>query len=774
MSRQGFILQASMRLAAGLPVLLLYGRLLEGETFLVRDDRQRACFYVRTSDGEQLTKLAGSQAKLARTPRLTLAGEPVSRVELTTPVNAASLVHRLQAAGLPTFEADLNMVTRFLIDRGIRSSVEIHGPVRRGRPAEEGVELVFDNPELSPGSALPRLRPLSLRLLPGTDGSLVAAALADSQGEVVLHRGPDHATDATCFPDERSLLAALIQRLVTKDPDLIVGWNLLSEDIPLLREAARRCRMSLPLARGPGDLQYQAGNGRSQSPRAVVAGRIIFDVAPLWRQLKGAGHEESLAAVLDGEPALPGLSSSPAPRSENERLRREVHGLLRVIDSHSLLDLAMQRSRLTGLPLDRATSSIAAFDFLYLIELGRRGYVAPTFERPSELGEHVGGGQIIPPQPGLHRNVLVFDFRSLYPSVIRTFQIDPLGLLTENDAGEPDPIVAPSGASFRRQRGILSVILDQLLPLRSAARSQGNEAQSQAIKLLMNSLYGVLGSPACRFHRPALANAVTSFGRELLAFGQARLESYGHRVIYGDTDSLFALSNLADTTGSDATDGEQLERLGQELATRLNEDLAAHLEKTWRVESRIELTLHAVYRRLLLTRQRGKDKGAAKRYAGLVLKAGQARLHIVGLEAVRRDSSELCRTVQHKLYSLLFAEAPAAELATYLQRTIAELLSGKLDALLVYRKTLRREPASYVAQGAPHVVVGSRHGMQPGSIVPYVVTTVGPEHPEYRHHPPDYAHYIEKQIRSIAEPILSHYGLSLSRVYDGDPQLRLL
>jgi hypothetical protein len=64
MSRQGFILQASIRLSAGLPVLLLYGRLQEGETFLVRDDRQRACFYVRTADGEAVSKLAGPNAKL--------------------------------------------------------------------------------------------------------------------------------------------------------------------------------------------------------------------------------------------------------------------------------------------------------------------------------------------------------------------------------------------------------------------------------------------------------------------------------------------------------------------------------------------------------------------------------------------------------------------------------------------------------------------------------------------------------------------------------------
>jgi len=770
MSRQGFILQASMRLMAGQPVLLLYGRLAEGETFLVRDDRQRACFFVRTCDGEAVQKLAGPTVKLLKTPRQSLAKEPVSRVELQTPVSAAALSHRLHAAGIATFEADLNMVMRYLIDRGIRGSVEIHGSARRGRPSEEGVDLVFDNPELMPGSVLPPLKPLTIRLQEGSDGSLAAAAIADELSTLVLHRKPTTSSDATAFPDERALLGALIQRIASKDPDLLVGWNLLTEDLPLLRDAARRCRLSLPLARGPGDLQYQPGVGRGQTPRAVLSGRVVFDVAPIWRHVKGAGYEDSLAALLDGETGKHAPSEvDTANPDELGRLRREAEGLRDLLHRYGLLDLAIQRSRLTGLPMDRATASVAAFDFLYLVELGRRGYVAPTFERPTELGEHVIGGHIIAPLPGLHKNVLVFDFRSLYPSVIRTFQIDPLGLLSDGDVGEPDPIVAPSGSKFRRQRGILSVILDQLLPLRSAAKSQGNEAQAQAIKLLMNSLYGVLGSPACRFHKPELANAVTSFGRELLQFSQARLESYGHKVLYGDTDSLFATTNLDDS----ATEA-QLRSLGETLTARLNADLSDYIEKTWRVESRLELALHSVYRRLLLHRQRGKDKGAAKRYAGLLLKGDQCRLHIVGLEAVRRDSSELCRTVQQTLYSMLFASASKEEIAAYLHRIIAELLAGKLDAMLVYRKALRREPADYVAKGAPHVVVATRHGLAPGSLVPYVMTTAGAEHPAHRQSPIDYQHYLEKQVRSVAEPVLAHYGLPFGQKRQSDPQLRLL
>ena len=158
-----------------------------------------------------------------------------------------------------------------------------------------------------------------------------------------------------------AILSAMPDALLVVDDD----GQILLRNTPaehLLVFFSDRLAVSLPLARGPGDLQFQPGNGRSQGPRAVLSGRILLDVAPLWRQLKGAGHEE--------------------PSFACESLASEVRSLAQLCESQGLLDVAMQRSRLTGLPLDRATASVAAFDFLYLIELGRRGYVAPTFQRP--------------------------------------------------------------------------------------------------------------------------------------------------------------------------------------------------------------------------------------------------------------------------------------------------------------------------------------------------------------------------------------------------------
>lgn len=820
MSRQGFLIQASFRLpsrASGMAVLRLYGRLAEGETFLILEDRaDRAApyFFIRTVDAAPAAALLPPAATLMPTTLRTLAGEPVSRVQLAAAA-LPGLEQALRAAGVPTYEADLNPVARYMIDRGVRGSVEIHGSARPGRPAE-GVDLVFHNPELSPGSVVPRLAVLALRVATDASGCLEAIALSGPRGSEVLCR---HAADppaacpetvyGTAYGDEKSLLVALGQRLRAHDPDVIVGWDVVPGDLAALKAAAQRSRATLALGRGAGGVQLYLGasRGRGGPPRAVIPGRMAIDAAALVRTVAPQISDEALEVVaarvlgdrLPPALALPGAGAAPSPSLPAAQLLAEARALHELTAKLQLIELTAQRSRLCGLPLDRIHASVAAFDYLYLLELGRRGFVAPTFARPREPAEPVVGGHIIPPLPGVHHGVVALDFRSLYPSLIRTFQIDPLGLLpAEPDAAPASlsasasvdpPIVAPSGARFRRQLGVLTVILDQIFPMRAAAKAAGDAAASQAIKLLMNSLYGVLGSPGCRFHRPELANAVTSFGRELLKWSRARIESYGYKVVYGDTDSLFVASGQR---GDSPAAVAALRTLGEELAQRLTRDLGEHVRKTWGVESRLELQLQTVYLRLLLTRLRrsarrglGADAarsgvasglGAAKRYAGLCPEGPTGERHrvvFVGMEAVRRDATDLCKEAQRAAHELLFTDRPAAELVNYLHRLLSDLRHGRCDGQLVYRKLLRKEPASYRHRVPAHVAVAQKLGLPVGRLVHYVMTKAGPQPAAWPSGPLDYDHYIDKQLRPALEPVLDLYRLDFDQLAGKDRQLKL-
>lgn len=130
--------------------------------------------------------------------------------------------------------------------------------------------------------------------------------------------------------------------------------------------------------------------------------------------------------------------------------------VLDILNRLKLVELAVKRSLLTGRPIDRVAGSVAPFDFLYLSQLHRRGIVAPSVGSVGPtIAESDPGGYVINPEPGLYRNVLVFDFESLYPSLIRTFEVDPLGYRPEPEPGK-DLIVDPNGVPFRRQPGVLT------------------------------------------------------------------------------------------------------------------------------------------------------------------------------------------------------------------------------------------------------------------------------------------------------------------------------
>lgn len=778
-SDRGFILQSTVRVERRRPVIELFGRLATGESFLVRDDRERAAFYVAAEDVPQARSLGVSE--IETTGRRTLDGRPAAKVVVGVPAAVKTVRERLREAGIACYEADVLFVRSFLIERGIRGTLELDGPFEPGR----GVDRVYRNPELRPASWTPELSVLSFDI--ETDPRarrLLSIALEGSGAAEVLLFCPEGYTapaGATAFSSERELLEGFCRRVRELDPDVLTGWNVVDFDLRVLDRLARRFRLPLELGRGGGRLRLRESRAARQSLEAHVPGRVVLDGIELLRgafikmdsysldavarevlgEGKLLGGEDRAGQIVDA--FLHDRETLVAYNLADARLVREILAKL------GLVDLAVERSLLTGLPIDRVSGSVAAFDFLYLTELHRRGIVAPSvFEAQGGRGAGAEvnlGGHVLEPEPGLFQNVLVCDFKSLYPSLIRTFEIDPLAFLARPDPAE-DVIMAPNGAAFRRpapgERGILPGLLDELFPRREAAKAAGNDVASHAIKILMNSFYGVLGTTACRFARPAIAGAITAFGREVLLWSKARIEGYGHHVLYGDTDSLFIL------TGED--DPRRAEAMGERLVARLDRDLAAWIAERWGVLSRLELEVERLYRRLFLHHTRGGRGGARKRYAGLVGEGAAAEVVFTGLEVVRRDWTELAKTIQRELYERLFHDR---ELGGFLRRTVEDLRAGRLDGLLVYRKGLRKKLEEYTATTPPHVAAARKMSGRAGRVIDYVMTVAGPEPAAERQSPIDSEHYVQKQVRPVAEPVLEILGLDFDEAIGDAVQLEL-
>ena len=810
---RGFILQATYRTQDGAPVVHLYGMLEGGGTFLVRDRHETPHFYVRREDAARARELGAARQR--GTERRTFDGEPVVRVEVAVPPDAPPLRDRLQEHGIRTFEADVRFAVRYLIDRGVRGGCEIAGASTPG----ERITRVFDDPELRPADVEVTPSVLSLDIETDPAGRrLLAVALHGAGADEVYVVDPA----GRALPDgaigcagEREALDAVAARVRELDPDVLTGWNVVDFDLKVLDRIAQRTGAPLELGRDAGPLRLRPPRGWFGSGEASIPGRLVLDGMDLVRgaflrfddytldrvasevlgegkvALGGAGgsadaggrnpaggghhpasgrdagvgrHPASGRHHASGRDAGGGRAEAIQARYRDDLetfvdyARTDARLALEIVQELDLVTLAVARSRLTGMTPDRVSASIASFDFLYLAALGRRGVVAPTVRSDdARVSRHQAGGDVFEPVTGIHENVWVFDFRSLYPSVIRTFNIDPLGYV-ENPAPGDAVVRLSDDAAFRRGDAILPAMLDELFPQREAAKRAGDAVASQAVKILMNSFYGVLGTPACRFHNVAVANAVTGMGRRLLRWSKRWFEERGFEVLYGDTDSLFVRSGQSVDEARDA---------GPRLARELNEAVAAHVSREWRVTSRLDLEFEKLYVKLVLPSVRRGRGGARKRYAGLV--DGRREVEFVGMEVVRRDWTALAKDVQRELYARLFAGEPVDG---YLADTVAALRRGDLDDKLVYRKGLRKRPAAYVASTPPHVAAARKSRLR-SRVVSYLITVAGPEPLDALEHAPDREHYVDKQVRPVAEPVLAALGLDFDRVVGDDAQLSL-
>jgi len=764
---QGVILQASYRVHHGIPVVYLFGRLTDGRTFLVRDNRERPHFYIESQYVDSV-----SSGHLSPSRKQSFAGEALTKIEVGVPQDAPAVRDALHAQGVSTYEADIRFAMRYLIDRGIKGGVEICGVSEAGR----GTQLVFDNPQLTPAEVSVDVRVLSfdIETNANADKLLAIACYGEGVDEVVVvdPEGRDMPAQAVGVRNERSALVHFCELVQRFDPDVLTGWNVIDFDLSVLARIAKRVKVDLQLGREPGLMRIRPARGYFGSGHANIPGRVVLDGIDLLRGAFVKMDEYSLEAVAQnvlGEGKT--LGGGDVDKVEQilhtyaedlaaftQYARTDARLALQILERLKLVKLAFVRSSLTGMPPDRVAASIASFDFLYISALHQRNIAAPSVKPSARTGVPQSGGAVFEPLVGIHENVWVCDFKSLYPSIIRTFNIDPLAFVQAEL--DDNAITTYNGTSFSRQDSILPNMLDNLFPQRERAKNQGDEIASQAIKILMNSFYGVLGTSACRFYNPAIANAITSQGRYLLGWSRTWFESRGYRVLYGDTDSVFVSSGVSDEKTALAQ--------AKPLIEEFNRDLTTHITKTVGVESKLELEFEKLYTTLFLARVRGGSAGARKRYAGK--RAGEQDIEFVGMEVVRRDWTELAKIIQRNLFERLFN---GEEVADYLRDIVFKLRSGVLDDQLVYKRGLRKPVSAYTSNVPPHVQAVKKSQAAPPRIVHYVMTMNGAELINEMTAELDRELYLERQVMPVAEPVLEVLGLSFNQVIGDDRQIDL-
>ncbi|MEB0123001.1 DNA polymerase II [Pseudomonas sp. CCI1.2] len=687
---------------------------------------------------------------------------------------------QLRAFGVDVYEADVRPPERYMMERFITAPVTFSG-----KPGANGLLL---DAQMKPAPEYrPSLKLVSLDIETTAQGELYSIALEGCGQRQVYMLGPPNGVEDEVdflfeYCDSRAqLLEKLNEWLVRHDPDAIIGWNLVQFDLRVLHEHAQRLNVPLRLGRGGEEMGWRQHGTRNNHYFASAAGRLIIDGIEALRSATWSFPSfslENVAQSLLGEGKA--INNAYQKMDEINRMFAEDKPALarynlkdcelvtRIFAKTELLTFLLERASVTGLPADSSGGSVAAFSNLYMPLMHRQGFVAPNLgERPPEASP---GGFVMDSKPGLYESVLVLDYKSLYPSIIRTFLIDPVGLVEGiRQPGDAESVPGFRGARFSRTRHCLPAIISRVSEGREVAKRERNGPLSQALKIIMNAFYGVLGSSGCRFFDPRLASSITLRGHEIMRKTRELIEAEGHAVIYGDTDSTFVWLRRTHTE-------EDAARIGRALVLHVNQWWRGYLQQTFGLDSVLELQLETHFRRFLMPTLRGAEEGSKKRYAGLVTRAdGRDEMVYKGLETVRTDWSPLAQQFQQELYERIFNRQPYQD---YVRDYVRKTLKGELDDLLIYRKRLRRKLDDYQRNVPPHVRAariadeyndqqGRPQQYQSGGWISYVMTTAGPEPLETQAAPIDYDHYVTRQLQPVADAILPFVNDDFSTLVGG-------
>jgi len=694
-------------------------------------------------------------------------GKPVDAIYFNTQKELVAAAQYLHSRNIATYESDIDPIKRYLMERfiNVQASVE-------GEPVLKNGWIRFVNPILKPTSITPDLLVASIDIETRENNELLSIAIyltgKEREKKIVFMIGENH-KDEIDLPDgkagyikfynsEKELLLNFIKWFKEEDPDIIIGWHVIGFDLMFLERKCSQLDLQFDLGRGRGRVSLRKRKGGGFF--AFIPGRIVID-GPAALRTSFYSFEDYKLETVAQELLGTGKLISPLKNkiAEIERLFIEDKKKLaeynlndailvtNIFEKAGLIDLSIKRAHISGLLMDQLGMMTAAFDHFYLPRLHRAGFAAPNI-KDLKTSEHAAGGHVIDPKPGIYDDVVVLDFKSLYPSIIRTFKIDPLSRLFS----EVDPINTPVGFKFSSANHFLPDFISELMERRNAAIKEKDKYLSQAIKILMNSFYGVMGSYGCRFYHPQLPTAITGTGQWLLLGSKDFLERLGYQVLYGDTDSLFIKLKEGE--------GDKANIAGEKLAAELNQFWKEKLLRDFGVESYLEIEYEKFYKKFTISFVRKGEVGAKKRYAGMLWKDGVNQFEFVGMEFVRSDWTKLAKEFQMELYERVFTNK---EINNWIRSVVDKVYKGEYDDKLVYKKRLRKDIDDYT-KNIPPQVRAAKMLSKSSNIVYYIITKHGPVPIELLPRDIDYKHYIEKQLKPVADSILTLLGESFDSI----------
>lgn len=633
------------------------------------------------------------------------------------------------------FEFDIPYTRRYLIDKRLRPNA-LH-EIEHDGLSLKSIRLVESN-------EMPKLRMLSLDIetynpnaIPNAEKDPALMIGFDGEAKGVYSYKKKFSHDfVKSFDSEKQMIEEYCSLLREKHVDLICTYNGDQFDLPYLQARAKKLSADFRLGRDKSQVKTRKIGLRTLSE---VSGRIHYDVLPVASFLKFIGTikterltlAEVYFSVLGGKKL--GVVKEDIYKIWDSGSQKELDFLAEYCLTDAVaclaltkhfLHLQLELGKLVQMPLievSRATASQLVETYL-LSKAFVRGELAPNKPSSDEISSRqtqVEGAFVKTPEAGVYEKIAVLDFRSLYPSIIISHNIDSTTL--NCDCCKGDGFVSPQGHRFcKKRKGIIPEMLEEILKERTKIKTQmkkldKNSAEYKALdarqwglKILANSTYGYLLYARSRWYTREGGEATTAWGRHYIQETFRKAEEMGLKVLYGDTDACFLLYS----------DKEKV----FEFQKKINADLPEAMQ----------LELEGFYPRGIFVSKKVKgeeEKGAKKKYA---LIGEDGKIKIRGFELVRRDWSKIAKDTQRQVLEILLKEGNVEKAVELVKKTIEDLKAERIpmEECVIYTQ-LQKKTGSYEVHSPELGAVehARKHGMRipENAVVGFVITKEGKE-----------------------------------------------
>jgi len=795
------------------PVVRLFGKTKTGQSVCGFYEGFLPFFYVR-GDVEVLREHALKVEKVKKKEVSTNKEADFWKVTIANPARTPEFRDMARATGAEVLEADILFKYRFMNDLNVKGLGWVKAEGTATATNTVTVDKPFSIKSLKPlerdADAPLKTLAFDIECVPLKAGNvpeskkdpiiMISFAFEPSyKGKRVLVISTRRGEGTKSFDTEKEMLEEFVRIVNEYDADILTGFNCNNFDVPYILE--RMAKLNVRPVFGRCESKQVMARKLGARYRVNIAGRVIVDSYEIVKK-DFSLQRYGLNFVSE---ALLGKKKDDVKYSEIEKLwkgsEEEYKRLVRYSrkDSELALDLVIQLqlldkyiavSKVAGTVLQDTLEGgeTTRIENLLLKEFNKEGYVLPCkpdsrqiVDRDKVKRKVFVGGYVIEPEKHLHENVVVLDFKSMYPSIIRSFNICPTTI------SEKGVFESPSGSRFlspKVRKGIVPRILQELMEERQEVKKKLKKASNAekkrilyakqwGLKILANAFYGYLGYSKARVFNVNVANSVTSYGRDIITKTAEKIQKkYGVNVVYGDTDSVFVVVPESDL--------DKIASCGTKIASELTKDLPGIME----------LEFEKTFKRFLpLTK---------KRYAAWKFTQAEKDgkpyweegMETKGIETVRRDWCQLVSETIGEVLDMVLKENNVKGAVSYFKNIVDGLVEGNVPIQkLVITKTMTKSPQNYAGM-QPHIeLVKKISGRNPqetpgvGDRIPYVIVK-GTEMLSKRAEDPvfivenglqvDSSYYIENQLLPPLERIFSAMDISKSELLGNGKQMGIM